>query len=171
MKIPYSRQELRNIGLCCHSNSRNLLYFNMNTYIGVTSSDSEYRECKLQSIHVLPTLNKPVTFCSDMKLTEHPLQSKLSKFYRRKHGKDGGIKKRIERLQLKHCLPSIIMGNVQSLVNKIGTISASCIYLHVFRNTSMLLFTETWPTDLHMNSHVSFYGFELLRGDENVHSR
>ena len=94
-------------------------------------------------MHVLPTLIKPVTFCSNTKLTEHPLQSKLSMFYKRKRGKAGGIKKRMNRLKQKYLLPSIIMGNVQSLVNKIDKISANCKYLHGVCNASMLLFTET----------------------------
>ena len=62
------------------------------------------------------------------------------------------------------------MSNVQLLVNKIDDISANCRYLHEFSNARMLLFTETWLSDLHMDTRVSIDGFKLLHGDRIVHN-
>ena len=61
---------------------------------------------------------------------------------RRKRGKAGGLRRRIRACKQKPYLPSVIMGNVQSLINKIDEISENFQYFHDFRTASVMSFTE-----------------------------
>ncbi|PIK39885.1 hypothetical protein BSL78_23277 [Apostichopus japonicus] len=89
---------------------------------------------------------------------------------KRKRGKPGGVKRRIRRQKCKPFLPTIIMGNVQSLSNKIDELCANVNYLNEFRNASLMSFTETWLTEHHNDAHVSVNGFKLMRGDRTTDS-
>ena len=62
---------------------------------------------------------------------------------RRKRGKASGIKKRLKTRKFKPFIPSIIMGNVQSLANKLDELHGNVKYMHEFRNASLMSFTET----------------------------
>lgn len=90
---------------------------------------------------------------------------------RRKRGKAGGVKKRLRRQKARPYLPAIVMGNVQSLNNKIDELSANVKYLQEFRNASLMSFIETWLSEIHQDTHVSINGFKLLRGDRTVELR
>ena len=57
---------------------------------------------------------------------------------RRKRGKSGGVKRRIRRQKCKPYLPSFIIGNVQSVSNKIDELCANVKYLQECRNASIL---------------------------------
>ena len=67
-------------------------------------------------------------------------------------------------------LPSVIMGNVQSLINKIDEISANVQYFHDFRTASVMSLTETWLRNSHNDALVEVDGFKLLRGDRTEES-
>lgn len=91
---------------------------------------------------------------------------------RRKRGRSGGVKKRLKRRTFKPFIPSIIMGNVQSLNNKMDELHGHVKYQNEFRNISLMSFTETWLTDYDLDGMVSIDGFKLMRGDricEDVH--
>ncbi len=84
---------------------------------------------------------------------------------RRKRGKAGGVKKRLRSRKSKPYIPSLILGNVQSISNKMDELRANNEYMHGFRTVSMLSFTETWLSEHHSNEHFNIDGFMLLRGD------
>ncbi|KAJ8020889.1 hypothetical protein HOLleu_40600 [Holothuria leucospilota] len=86
---------------------------------------------------------------------------------KRKRGKAGGIKKRLKRHKFKPFLPSIIMGNVQSLNNKTGELHGNVRCLQEFKNISLMSFTETWLTEVMPDECLNIEGFKLLRGDRN----
>ncbi|KAJ8039549.1 26S proteasome non-ATPase regulatory subunit 5 [Holothuria leucospilota] len=87
---------------------------------------------------------------------------------RRKRGRAGGVKKRMKQCGNRPYLPTIIMGNVQSLCNKMDELCGSVKYLSDFRNASILSFTETWLTDNHTDDCVSVDGFKIIRGDRDL---
>ena len=62
-------------------------------------------------------------------------------------------------------LPSIIMGNVQSLRNKPDAPETCVRYLHKFREASLLCLTETWFSDLDPDPQLP--GFTLMRCDRS----
>ena len=84
---------------------------------------------------------------------------------RRKRGKAGGIKKRLQRRKCRPYLPSVIMGNVRSIRNKTDELLANTRYMSEFRNISIMSFTETWLKETDTDDHVHIDGFKLLRGD------
>ena len=86
---------------------------------------------------------------------------------RRKRGKAGGVRKRLRRQKAGPYLPSIGMGNVQSLTNKMDELSANVRYVQDFRNASVMSFTETWLSEIHDDAQVSIDGFNRwLQGTE-----
>lgn len=76
---------------------------------------------------------------------------------RRKRGKAGGFKKRMRRQTLKPFLPSIIVGNVQSLNNKMDEVCSNIKYLSEFWNVSLLSFTEIWLAGSHVDAHAKVF--------------
>ncbi len=66
---------------------------------------------------------------------------------RRKRGRRGGVKVRNRRRHFKPFFPSVIMGNVHSLSNKVDELSANIKYDRLFHQCSLLCFMETWLTD------------------------
>ncbi|KAI3363877.1 hypothetical protein L3Q82_001472 [Scortum barcoo] len=52
------------------------------------------------------------------------------------------------RRRYRPVLPSIIMGNVRSLPNKMDELAALTRHQREYRECSLLLFTETWLTAL-----------------------
>ncbi len=55
----------------------------------------------------------------------------------------------------KPVLPSLIMGNVQSITNKTDELAANVRYMQDFRNVSVMSFTESWLNDKHQDEHVA----------------
>ncbi|KAI3371035.1 hypothetical protein L3Q82_023514, partial [Scortum barcoo] len=66
--------------------------------------------------------------------------------------------------------PSIIMGNVRSLPNKMDELAALTRHQREYRECSLLLFTETWLTALTPDSAAELDGFTLLRADRSKES-
>ncbi|KAI3351352.1 hypothetical protein L3Q82_005895 [Scortum barcoo] len=56
-------------------------------------------------------------------------------------------------------LPSIIMGNVRSLPNKMDELAALTRHQREYRECSLLLFTETWLTALTPDTAAELDGF------------
>ncbi|KAJ8040523.1 hypothetical protein HOLleu_14838 [Holothuria leucospilota] len=93
----------------------------------------------------------------------------LPKAMRRcKRGKPGGVRRRNRNRKSRPYLPHIIMGNVQSLVNKIDELSANTRFLSDFRNANIMSFTETWLTNNHFDAPFELDGFKLIRGDRSL---
>ena len=62
--------------------------------------------------------------------------------HRTKRGCCSGVNERARRRRFKPALPSIIMGNVQSLRNKPDELETCVRYLHEFREASLLCLTD-----------------------------
>ena len=72
----------------------------------------------------------------------------------RKRGKRGGVRVRNRKRGFKPFLPSAIIGNVQSLQNKLDELHACVQYHQTFRTCSMLCFTETWLHDNILDNRI-----------------
>ena len=62
----------------------------------------------------------------------------------RRRGARGGLRRRIRARGTKPPLPTVILANVRSLRNKMDDLHASVQYLHEYRDSCLLCFTETW---------------------------
>ena len=89
---------------------------------------------------------------------------------RRRWGRRAGAKLRARRRRYRPVLPSIIMGNVRSLPNKMDEIAALTRHERQYRESSFLVFTETWLTELTPDTNATLDGFHLLRADRTRES-
>lgn len=64
-------------------------------------------------------------------------------------------------------LPSITIWNVRSLVNKMDELTSHTMRERVFRESSIMCFTETWLQDNIPDLIVSLAGFQLVRSDRS----
>lgn len=62
-------------------------------------------------------------------------------------------------------VPSLIMGNVRSLDNKMDELTALVRRENIFRECSLMCFTETWLHDGIPDSSIDINGFSVVRGD------
>lgn len=67
---------------------------------------------------------------------------------RRKRGRRAGAALRAKKRRYIPVLPSIVMGNIRSLTNKMDELAALTRHQREFRESSIMLFTETWLTEL-----------------------
>ena len=74
---------------------------------------------------------------------------------------------RLERRKFKPCLPSTVMGNVQSLNNKMDELTALTRSHSVYRECSLMCFTETWLNMDITDPIVSVDGFHTVRADRD----
>ncbi|CAM4735252.1 unnamed protein product [Leuciscus chuanchicus] len=94
-------------------------------------------------------VSKPGLLDHDVDLTDIKLRAKG-----RKRGCRGGVRVGNRRRGHKPVLPSVIMGNVRSLVNKADELPACMKFDRMFRQTSLFCFSETWLSDRIPDSHV-----------------
>ena len=80
----------------------------------------------------------------------------------RKRGKKGGVRQRLRKLGCKPYLPSLILGNVRSLQNKMEELCANVKYANEYRSASLMCFTETWLSENVADSHVNIEGFSIF---------
>ena len=84
----------------------------------------------------------------------------------RKRGRRGGVRIRMRRRRFRLPLPSIVLGNAQSLGNKSDELAACCKFLHEFRDTSVLCLSETWlKAD---DGDPDIPGFSVYRSDRSA---
>nr|XP_054604483.1 uncharacterized protein LOC107395178 [Nothobranchius furzeri]XP_054604484.1 uncharacterized protein LOC107395178 [Nothobranchius furzeri]XP_054604485.1 uncharacterized protein LOC107395178 [Nothobranchius furzeri] len=86
----------------------------------------------------------------------------------RKRGCRAGAKQRQRKRKFKPSLPSIIMGNVRSLANKMDELQALSRTQLEYRQCSVMCFTETWLQDHIPDSSVSLPGFLTVRADRDL---
>ncbi|KAK0139207.1 hypothetical protein N1851_024134 [Merluccius polli] len=86
----------------------------------------------------------------------------------RKRGRRGGARVKNRQRRFKPVPPSVLMGNVQSLVKKVAELAALCKYDRLFRQSSLLCFTETWLLDRIPSSHIVVEGFKEMRLDRDL---
>lgn len=95
----------------------------------------------------------------------------------RKRGKRGGVKQRTRKLLSRNRipLPSVILANVRSLMNKTEELRANVLHLRDYRDACLMAFTETWLTesDSDSDSALEISGFgaplHLDRDSEVTH--
>ncbi len=79
---------------------------------------------------------------------------------RRKRGKRGGVRLQLRRLWFNQTpLPSMILGNVQSLRNKVDELQGNVCFQKDFRDCCLMAFTETWLTEHDQDSDLLINGF------------
>ena len=89
----------------------------------------------------------------------------------RKRGKIAGALVRLKRRRHRTPLPSILLGNVRSLVNKRDELSILINSRRVIADCSVLGFTETWLSASIPDSAVQQDGFSLHRADRTEASQ
>ncbi|KAK7879927.1 hypothetical protein WMY93_033408 [Mugilogobius chulae] len=95
---------------------------------------------------------------------KHPIPSEIKKPFR---GCRAGAKLKARRWRNKPFVPSIIMGNVNSLPNKCEELEALVRSDEAYL-VSLYLLTESWLTDGIPDSAVSIPGYTLVRADRAV---
>lgn len=73
-----------------------------------------------------------------------------------------------KKWRFKPPVPSIIMGNVNSLPNKIDELAALTRNVKTFRECSLLCFTETWLTASIPDANVELPDFSAVRADRDT---
>ena len=86
---------------------------------------------------------------------------------KQRHGRGSGRDGRLERRRFKPCLPSIVMGHVQSLNNKMDELTALTRSHAVYRECSLMCFTKTWLHRDITDPIVSVDGFHTVRADRD----
>ncbi|PIK53399.1 Anaphase-promoting complex subunit 7 [Apostichopus japonicus] len=136
------------------------------------TSDTVGAWTETENHEVFDRLNSPIRYDSDTlrslqsrrdQPTHNWMHSLPKEMRKRRRGKAGGVKKRQKRCKGKPFLPSIIMGNVRSLNNKIDELQANARYFQEFRDISLMSFTETWLNDNITDESMYIDGFKLLR--------
>ncbi len=93
---------------------------------------------------------------------------------RRRRGKRAGIKTRERRQRNRRryqpCLPSVVMGNMRSLANKLDEIATLTSSQQEYRECSLLCLTETWLKGDIPDGAVEIPGFTLVRADRGIQS-
>lgn len=79
--------------------------------------------------------------------------------WRRKRGKRGGIRRKLQRRKTKLPLPTILLENVRSLRNRIDELNINIRFLKEYRDACILCFTETWLFEDLQNDILQLNGF------------
>lgn len=88
----------------------------------------------------------------------------------RKRGRRGGIKLRLRRRATRPPLPSILFGNVRSLRNKMEELRLNTKACNEYRESCLMIYTETWLQEDFPDSLVQVRGFSCVRMDRNIDS-
>ncbi|KAI9999393.1 hypothetical protein NQD34_018253 [Periophthalmus magnuspinnatus] len=72
-----------------------------------------------------------------------------------------------QRQKYKPSLPSIVMGNVRSLANKMDELTALAQSQREYRECSLMCFTETWLHEDVPDDNVTIAGFSTVRADRD----
>ncbi|XP_073717881.1 uncharacterized protein [Misgurnus anguillicaudatus] len=88
---------------------------------------------------------------------------------RRKRGKRGGVRLRLRKMRLNRLpLPSMILGNVQSLRIETDELQGNALFLKDYKDCCVMAFTETWLTERDQDSDLMISGFGVpYRLDRN----
>ncbi|XP_017537692.1 uncharacterized protein LOC108410896 [Pygocentrus nattereri] len=89
---------------------------------------------------------------------------------RKRRGCRAGALRRTKRRRYRPVLPSVIMGNVRSLPNKMDELAALTRHQREYRECSVMLFSESWLTALTPDTVVTLDGFQLIRADRTTES-
>ncbi|XP_051807534.1 uncharacterized protein LOC127534985 [Acanthochromis polyacanthus] len=96
---------------------------------------------------------------------QHPIPVDILRCFR---GCCAGAKVKARKWRHKPFLPSVIMGNVNSLPNKSDELETMVKTDKTYRECSLLCFTETWLNQNNSDSTVDLPGFTLIRSDRDA---
>ena len=88
----------------------------------------------------------------------------------RHRGKCGGLWNRIRARRSDPPLPTIVFGNVRSLINKMDELRASTRYLREYHGSCLMCFSKTWLNENIPDSAIDFPNFNAVRGDRSLDS-
>ena len=71
---------------------------------------------------------------------------------------------KIKTIRFKHHVPSLIVGNVRSLGNKMEELMALTRSQREYQECSLMCFTESWLHQEIPNDNVSIDGYETVQG-------
>ena len=92
------------------------------------------------------------------------------KLGRRRHGCSYGEVGRSRRTRYRPVLPSVIMGNVRSLPNKMDKLTARTQHQRDYRECSIMVLTEMWLMELTPDTDANLDGFPLRWADRRAES-
>ena len=108
--------------------------------------------------------------CIYMKILIKKVIKKRQEKKTRQRGRKGGVRARNKQRRFKPRLPTVILGNVQSLNNKMDEMRANVASIEDVRTCSLLCFTDTWIGESVSESNVCIEGFTSFRGDRTKES-
>ena len=83
-----------------------------------------------------------------------------------------GKRRREKRLEgkrrYKPAVPTVIMGNVNSLTNKVDELSSLVRNIKLYKECSLMCFSETWLNGNIPDENVALPGFTVIRSDRNA---
>ena len=85
--------------------------------------------------------------------------------FRRRRGKRAGLRVWLRKRGHRPPLPTMMMGNVRSIRNKIDELAAQCRFNQEYCDTSLICLTETWLESKDADGTVQLDNFNLIRGD------
>ncbi|KAK0133035.1 hypothetical protein N1851_031594 [Merluccius polli] len=83
----------------------------------------------------------------------------------RRRGRRGGIRQRLRRRGNRPPLPSLLLSNVRSLRSKMEELRVNSKICFEYRESSVMVFTETWLHQDIPDSLIRLDGFSLIRAD------
>ncbi len=86
----------------------------------------------------------------------------------RKRGRRGGVRQRLRKRGSRPPLPSMILSNVRSLRNKMDELRTLTRGCFEYRESCIMLFTETWLHPEIPDGLVEIEGFSHIRSDRTV---
>lgn len=87
---------------------------------------------------------------------------------KQKRGKRAGVRARLKTNPSRPALPSILLSNVCSLVNKLDYIRLQQTARREFRDCCVFVFTETWLSDRVPDAAIQLDGLAAFRADRNT---
>ena len=84
---------------------------------------------------------------------------------RRKRGRKGGVRERSRRMKFGTPLPTMVMGNTQSMRNKMDELEACVHFNSEYRESAMIGLSETWLDENVTDTEINLPGFTCIRGD------
>lgn len=83
----------------------------------------------------------------------------------RKRGRKVGLRTCFRRKPFRQPLPSIMLGNVRSIRNKMDELRASVQYLSDYHQSCLICLSETWLAETDPESAIDLEGFSVVRAD------
>ena len=85
--------------------------------------------------------------------------------FSRKRGKKAGFRQKLRHRGQRLALPTVIFGNTRSIKNKIDELASCVAHIAEYRNSCVIVLTETWLDEQVPDTCVSLNNFTLVRED------